>query len=223
MSKYNRLLAHIAPTVAAQLEELQSAVKNLGDGLTAAALAAQKQEAEHQQQQERERLESEQPKRSTAEELIIEAPSPTRCYRVREVAARLSVDPQTVWRWTKAGKFPQGVRIGPGRTIWTEATIAQWLDQQRAKPGKRRQSLPRERPKLRFVQSVHKGSRRWRAAGADGADYVITESLKLRTGTRLIDTIYLVQQGDRQLGEAPTLKEAKALARADADRKELVP
>ena len=219
MSKHQaRLLAQLAPTVAAQLDQLKSAIDSLGDEL-GAALAAQ--EAERQKvEQEALRARAEEPAK---EPTTVDVPSATRGFSATQVAERLVINPQTLWRWVRQNKFPPGVRIGPGRTIWTEEVLARWLDHQRANPGERRQTLPRERPKLRFVQSVHKGSRRWRAAGADGADdYVVTESLKLRTGTRLIDTIYLVQQGDRQLGEAATVKEAKALARADADR-ELVP
>jgi hypothetical protein len=122
---------------------------------------------------------------------------------------------QTVHRWVAQGKFPKGIRIGEARTVWPESLIAEWLAEKRANPGRRRQTLPRERPKLRFVQSVQKGSKRWRAPGADGADdYIIAESLKLRAGTLQVDVIYTITQGDRHLGEAFTLKEAKALARA---------
>jgi prophage regulatory protein len=54
--------------------------------------------------------------------------SPTRCYRVAHVAKRLSVHPQTLWRWIREGRFPKGIKIGPMTTIWTEAMLADWLE-----------------------------------------------------------------------------------------------
>jgi prophage regulatory protein len=137
MSKHQtRLLAQLAPSVAAQLAELQSTIDNLGDEIVA-TLAAQKQEAEEREPE---------PERLTTEEPVptaVDVPSATVCHRAREVARRLDIHTQTLWKWVREGRFPKGVKIGPMRTVWSEATIAQWLDEQRANPGKRR-LLPRE-------------------------------------------------------------------------------
>ena len=70
------------------------------------------------------------------------------------------------------------------------------------------------RPALRFAprKEIQKGPMTWSAPAANG-DYIIAERQRL-TG-RLLDTIYTVRQGDRSIGEAATLKAAKALAQAD--------
>ncbi len=140
MSRQNRRLALIAPEVAAQLDQLQSAIRNLGDGL-AAVFAAQQQEAD---QQEAERERAPEPERPTT---IIEEASTTRCFRATEVAQRLGVHQQTIFRWVKDGKFPKGIRIGEARVIWTEAMIAEWLAEKQANPDGKRRLLPRERIK----------------------------------------------------------------------------
>ena len=113
-------LPRLAPDVAVQLSELQDQIKNLGE-VVGAALAAQ---AEQQQQKEPERA----PVRERlTTELVIEEASPTRCHRARAVAKRLDIHVQTLWRWCRQGDFPPGVKIGPMRTVWSEATIATWL------------------------------------------------------------------------------------------------
>jgi predicted DNA-binding transcriptional regulator AlpA len=136
MSKYNQL-ARLPPAVAAQLEELKDTIGNLGVELAAAFAVQAEQKAEREP--ERERLEP-------ATNIVADVPSATRGFRAREVAERLCVNPQTLWRWVRQGRFPKGTQIGPARTIWTEQTIAEWLDEQRANPGKRR-PLPRDRLK----------------------------------------------------------------------------
>lgn len=37
---------------------------------------------------------------------------------VDDVAARFSVSTDTIWRWTRLGKFPKPVKIGAGTTRW---------------------------------------------------------------------------------------------------------
>ena len=73
---------------------------------------------------------------------------------------------------------------------------------------------------LRFVPNAEwqRGFKKWRAPAADGADYIIAEGQRLGTGLRRrqVFAIYTVHQGDRLLGDAPTIKAAKALAQAQA-------
>lgn len=37
---------------------------------------------------------------------------------VDDVAARFSVSTDTIWRWTRLGKFPKPVKIGAGTARW---------------------------------------------------------------------------------------------------------
>jgi prophage regulatory protein len=135
MSKQHRGLARLAPAVAAQLDELRSAIDGLGDEINA-TLVAQQQEAERE------------PEQPTTNEptTIIEAASPTVCFRARQVAERLDVNVQTIWRWVREGRFPPGIRIGEARVIWTEAMIATWLAAKQANPDdKKRRCLPHQK------------------------------------------------------------------------------
>jgi predicted DNA-binding transcriptional regulator AlpA len=54
----------------------------------------------------------------------------TQGYRTSEVARKLCLHPQTIYRWIRLGKFPAGIRIGE-RTIWTEAQLNEWLAERR--------------------------------------------------------------------------------------------
>ncbi len=138
MSRQNQRLARLAPGVAAELEELQAVIRNLGEQI-GAALAAQAEQQRAERAAEPERTQDPEPITNT-----VDVPSATIGYRAAEVARRLSIHQQTLWSWIRQGRFPPGIRIGAARTIWTEQQIAQWLAQQRANPGKRR-PLPRER------------------------------------------------------------------------------
>jgi prophage regulatory protein len=122
-------LARLAPAVAAQFDQLQDIIRNLGEGIGVAL--AQKQEATEQQKPEPERAPVRQ---RLTKEPVIEASSPTRGYRARAVAERLSVHPQTLWRWIREGRFPKGVKVGPMVTLWTETTIEQWLAERAKAP-----------------------------------------------------------------------------------------
>lgn len=145
MSKHDRRLARLAPAVSQALEVLKDAIQNFGDEIGAALAAqAEQQTAEQEKRLERERLTTEEP--DTKEPTTVDGTSATVCYRAKATAQRLCIHEQTLYRWVKEGRFPPGTRIGPGRVIWTEATIAQWLDEQRANPGKRR-PLPSDRLK----------------------------------------------------------------------------
>lgn len=44
----------------------------------------------------------------------------------KEVAARLGVSRQTVWRWVREGRFPSPVKIGPAAVRWREAGVMAW-------------------------------------------------------------------------------------------------
>ena len=43
--------------------------------------------------------------------------------RVKEVAARLSIGVSTWWGWVKAGKAPQGIKLGSRITVWRASEI----------------------------------------------------------------------------------------------------
>ena len=47
-----------------------------------------------------------------------------RVYRIRQLATQkgragiLPVGPATIWRWSKAGRFPAHFKLGEGTTVW---------------------------------------------------------------------------------------------------------
>lgn len=45
---------------------------------------------------------------------------------VKDVAARYGVSVHSIWRWAKAGTFPQPVKLGPAATRWKEADLLEW-------------------------------------------------------------------------------------------------
>lgn len=45
----------------------------------------------------------------------------------------LPVSRATLWRWSKDGKFPRPVKLGPGVTAWKVGDVRLWLEQQAAK------------------------------------------------------------------------------------------
>ena len=48
-------------------------------------------------------------------------------FRDKELAAMLGISRATVWNWTKAGKLPAPVKLGPRVTAWKRADIEKWL------------------------------------------------------------------------------------------------
>jgi predicted DNA-binding transcriptional regulator AlpA len=128
MSNRKHALTRLPPAVEKGLDELQRAVRVLGEEIGVALAAYQREDEQQQQQQEAERT----PERNT-KEIIIEEASPTKCYRAKEVARRLAIDPQTLWRWVREKRFPAGIKAGPMTTVWSEVQIAEWLEQQRGK------------------------------------------------------------------------------------------
>lgn len=68
-----------------------------------------------------------------------------RVYRIRQLATQkgqvgiLPVGPATIWRWSRAGKFPAHFKLGEGTTVWdadeVDAFIAARRDAERAVPA----------------------------------------------------------------------------------------
>jgi prophage regulatory protein len=34
----------------------------------------------------------------------------------------------TLWRWSKAGRFPNPIRIGPNSVAWRESEVMRWME-----------------------------------------------------------------------------------------------
>jgi hypothetical protein len=47
-----------------------------------------------------------------------------------ERRGRYPVNPGTIWRWVKAGRFPAPVKLGPQTTAWPVEVLDQWDAQQ---------------------------------------------------------------------------------------------
>jgi prophage regulatory protein len=45
----------------------------------------------------------------------------------KEVAAMCGVSTVTIWRWAKAGKFPQPVKLGENTTRFSATAVSDWL------------------------------------------------------------------------------------------------
>ncbi|GGB30171.1 helix-turn-helix transcriptional regulator [Allosediminivita pacifica] len=45
---------------------------------------------------------------------------------VNDVATRLSVSKDTIWRWARLGTFPEAVRLSAGVTRWRLTDIEAW-------------------------------------------------------------------------------------------------
>lgn len=52
-----------------------------------------------------------------------DAVSPLTYVRDVDLATRYRVSRNTIWRWTKEGRLPAPVRLGPGCTRWSMADI----------------------------------------------------------------------------------------------------
>ncbi|MHA7809380.1 MAG: helix-turn-helix transcriptional regulator [Marinobacter adhaerens] len=44
----------------------------------------------------------------------------------RELAIRYEVSRVTPWRWTKKGKFPSPIKLGPNCTRWKLSEVEAW-------------------------------------------------------------------------------------------------
>lgn len=52
----------------------------------------------------------------------------SRIVRPKEVTERLGIGRVTLWRWVRAGKFPQSRQIGPNIVGWLESEIETWFE-----------------------------------------------------------------------------------------------
>jgi prophage regulatory protein len=51
-------------------------------------------------------------------------PKPENLYlTVAQVADRYMVSTDTIWRWSRSGEFPKGLKIGPNATRWRLADL----------------------------------------------------------------------------------------------------
>jgi prophage regulatory protein len=55
------------------------------------------------------------------------APQQTRLLSVKQVAARLSVTPRTVWRWVAKGALPRPLRLSEGCVRWFDRDVDEFL------------------------------------------------------------------------------------------------
>ncbi len=46
----------------------------------------------------------------------------------KEHIGLLPVSPAQIWRWVRAGTFPQPVKLGPNLTAWRAADVQAWLE-----------------------------------------------------------------------------------------------
>jgi len=53
---------------------------------------------------------------------------PVRLIRLAEVKRRTGMSTSTIYRWMRAGSFPQSHRIGGHIAAWSEAEIEGWID-----------------------------------------------------------------------------------------------
>ncbi len=48
--------------------------------------------------------------------------------RAKQLAKLLSIHPITVWHWSRKGKLPRPIKLGPNVTVWRASDIAKWLE-----------------------------------------------------------------------------------------------
>ena len=53
---------------------------------------------------------------------------PENFWRVKEIAAHLSIGISTWWRWVKTGKAPQGIKLGSRVTVWRVSEVMDLVD-----------------------------------------------------------------------------------------------
>lgn len=73
--------------------------------------------------------------------------SPDRLLRPREVARLLGISLSTLWNWSRLGRLPRPIAVGPHATAWRLSEIQQFIDGlprkgDSASPGKRVRGLP---------------------------------------------------------------------------------
>lgn len=50
--------------------------------------------------------------------------------RATQLLPFIGIGLSTLWKWTKAGKFPQPIKLSPTVTVWKNKDVHEWLDQQ---------------------------------------------------------------------------------------------
>jgi excisionase family DNA binding protein len=45
----------------------------------------------------------------------------------KQIAERIGVSRQTIWRWVSQGDFPPPVKLGPSVTRWKTSAVDAWL------------------------------------------------------------------------------------------------
>lgn len=56
--------------------------------------------------------------------------------RINELASHkgrpglIPVSPATLWRWVKAGKFPEPIRLSERVTAWEASKVSAWIEAQ---------------------------------------------------------------------------------------------
>ena len=48
-------------------------------------------------------------------------------YRERDVLAVLGISKATLWRWRRAGQFPDPIQLGPNTVAWRRDEVESWL------------------------------------------------------------------------------------------------
>jgi prophage regulatory protein len=59
-------------------------------------------------------------------------PSVDRLIDAREVRRIIGVSSTTLWRWTRAGRFPGPLKIGVRKTAWRLSAVRAWIEAQTA-------------------------------------------------------------------------------------------
>ncbi|WP_298281164.1 AlpA family transcriptional regulator [Acidocella sp.] len=82
-------------------------------------------------------------------------PSPRLVFiSVKEVSERVHLDPSTIYRWVRHGKFPEPRRLSGRCTVWVESEITAWQIAQTAQPP-----VPRRgRPTGAMVKAAQEGA-----------------------------------------------------------------
>lgn len=50
----------------------------------------------------------------------------------RDLRAKIPLSRATIWALRRAGRFPEPVRISPGRVAWRESDVTSWMRQRQA-------------------------------------------------------------------------------------------
>lgn len=51
-----------------------------------------------------------------------------RLLTMAEVTEILGISHMTLYRWRKAGRFPEPVRVGPNSVRWPASVVEEWID-----------------------------------------------------------------------------------------------